>query len=71
MFWKGPIFTRDGFRELGLNLESCEIIDSVDGEEDGKWASYYESGKVFLEQRSLLPAFFGKILKQILQLYLM
>ena len=35
MFWKGPIFTRDGFRELGLNLESCEIIDSVDGEEDG------------------------------------
>ena len=35
MFWKGPVFSRDGFKGEGVNLESCEIIDSVDGEEDG------------------------------------
>jgi len=35
MFWKGPVFSRDGFKGVGLNLESCEIAESMDGEEDG------------------------------------
>ena len=35
MFWKGPVFTRDGFKGSGLNLESCDIVDRVDGEENG------------------------------------
>ena len=35
MFWKGPVFTRDGFQDEGLELKSCEIIDELDGAEDG------------------------------------
>jgi len=35
MFWKGPVFSRDGFKGVGLNLESCEIAESMDGVEDG------------------------------------
>jgi len=35
MFWKGPVFSRDGFKGVGLNLESCEIAESMDGGEDG------------------------------------
>ena len=35
MFWKGPVFTRAGFKGSGLNLESCDVVDNVDGEEHG------------------------------------
>ena len=35
MFWKGPVFSRDGFKGVGLNLESSEIAESMDGVEDG------------------------------------
>jgi len=35
MFWKGPVFTRGGFKGSGLNLESCDVVDNVDGEENG------------------------------------
>tara|TARA_B100001123_G_scaffold436972_1_gene568322 strand:+ start:964 stop:1941 length:978 start_codon:yes stop_codon:yes gene_type:complete len=35
MFWKGPVFTRSGFKGRGLNLENCKIVDGVDGREDG------------------------------------
>ena len=32
MFWKGPVFTRGGFKGSGINLESCDVVDNVDGE---------------------------------------
>ena len=35
MFWKGPVFTRNGFKGSGLNLESCDVVDNIDGEENG------------------------------------
>ena len=35
MFWKGPVFTRDGFQGRGLELKDCEIVDKLDGPEDG------------------------------------
>ena len=35
MFWKGPVFTKDGFRNRTINLENCEVVEGVDGEEDG------------------------------------
>ena len=35
MFWKGPVFTKTGFKGQGISLESCEIIETLDGEEDG------------------------------------
>ena len=35
MFWKGPVFTRDGFQGKGLELKGCEIVDKLDGSEDG------------------------------------
>ena len=35
MFWKGPVFTKTGFKGQGVSLESCEIIETLDGEEDG------------------------------------
>lgn len=35
MFWKGPVFTKDGFRNRTINLENCEVVEGFDGEEDG------------------------------------
>ena len=35
MFWKGPVFTRDGFVEKGVDLENCNIINGISGEENG------------------------------------
>ena len=35
MFWKGPVFTKDGFRNRTINLENCEVVEGGDGEEDG------------------------------------
>ncbi len=35
MYWKGPVFTRDGFVEKGVDLENCNIINSISGEENG------------------------------------
>jgi cytosine/adenosine deaminase-related metal-dependent hydrolase len=35
MFWKGPVFTKDGFTGKGIDLETCSIADALDGEEDG------------------------------------
>ena len=35
MFWKGPVFTRDGFVEKGVDLENCDIINDINGEENG------------------------------------
>ena len=35
MFWKGPVFTRDGFRNQTIDLENCEVSDGVDGAADG------------------------------------
>ena len=35
MFWKGPVFTKDGFAGKGIDLETCSIADTLDGSEDG------------------------------------
>ena len=35
MFWKGPVFTRNGFVGKGIDLENCNIISDVDGDENG------------------------------------
>ena len=35
MFWKGPVFTKTGFKGQGINLENCEIIETLNGKEDG------------------------------------
>ena len=35
MFWKGPVFTRSGFVGKGIDLENCNIISDVDGDENG------------------------------------
>ena len=35
MYWKGPVFTRDGFVEKGVDLENCNIINGISGEENG------------------------------------
>ena len=35
MFWKGPVFTKDGFTEEGIDLKTCSIADTLDGDEDG------------------------------------
>ena len=35
MFWKGAVFTRDGFVEKGVDLENCNIINGISGEENG------------------------------------
>ena len=35
MFWKGPVFTRDGFVEKGVDLENCNIINGISGKENG------------------------------------
>ena len=35
MFWKGPVFTKDGFTGKGIDLETCSIADTLDGSEDG------------------------------------
>jgi len=35
MFWKGAVFTREGFVGKGIDLESCSIVDNIDGEENG------------------------------------
>ena len=35
MFWKGPVFTKDGFRGEGIDLEGCKIVTKLDGNEDG------------------------------------
>ena len=35
MFWKGPVFTKDGFTGEGINLETCRIADTLNGGEDG------------------------------------
>ena len=35
MFWKGPVFTKDGFTGEGINLETCSIANTLDGGEDG------------------------------------
>ena len=35
MFWKGPVFTKDGFAGKGIDLETCSITDTLDGDEDG------------------------------------
>ena len=34
MFWKGPLFTKDGFIDTCIDLETCEFI-SKEKEEDG------------------------------------
>ena len=34
MFWKGPLFTKKGFIDTCINLETCEFVDT-DKEEDG------------------------------------
>ena len=35
MFWKGPVFTRNGFRNQTIDLENCEVSDGFDGAADG------------------------------------
>ena len=35
MFWKGPVFTKDGFRNQTINLEDCEITEGFEGGADG------------------------------------
>ena len=35
MFWKGPVFTRNGFVGKGIDLENCNIISDIDGDENG------------------------------------
>lgn len=35
MFWKGPVFTKDGFRNQTINLENCEITEGFEGGADG------------------------------------
>ena len=35
MFWKGPVFTRDGFVGRGIDLENCSIVNDLDGDENG------------------------------------
>ena len=34
MFWKGPLFTKDGFIDTCIDLETCEFINK-EKEEDG------------------------------------
>jgi len=35
MFWKGPVFTKDGFIDQTINLENCEVDSNFEGDEDG------------------------------------
>ena len=35
MFWKGPVFTSDGFVGKGIYLENCSIANEIEGEESG------------------------------------
>ncbi len=35
MFWKGAVFTRDGFVNQTINLENCEVDSNFEGDEDG------------------------------------
>ena len=35
MFWKGPVFTSEGFVEKGIDLENCSITNNIEGEENG------------------------------------
>ena len=35
MFWKGPVFTKDGFTGKGIDLKTCSIADALDDGEDG------------------------------------
>ena len=35
MFWKGPVFTKDGFIDQTINLENCEVNSNFEGDEDG------------------------------------
>ena len=30
MFWKGPVFTKDGFTGKGIDLGTCSIADTLD-----------------------------------------
>ena len=34
MFWKGPLFTKDGFVDTSIDLETCELVNK-NKEEDG------------------------------------
>ena len=34
MFWKGPLFTKKGFVDTCIDLETCEFVEN-DKEEDG------------------------------------
>ena len=34
MFWKGPLFTKDGFVDTCIDLETCELVNK-NKEEDG------------------------------------
>ena len=35
MFWKGPVFTSEGFVGKGIDLENCSIANDIEGEESG------------------------------------
>ena len=35
MFWKGPVFTKKGFVDQTIDLQTCTISDGVEGEIDG------------------------------------
>ena len=35
MFWKGPVFTKDGFVDQTINLENCEVDSDFKDGEDG------------------------------------
>ena len=35
MFWKGPVFTKEGFIDQTINLENCEVDSNFEGDEDG------------------------------------
>ena len=35
MFWKGPVFTSEGFVAKGIDLENCSVANNIEGEENG------------------------------------
>ena len=35
MFWKGPVFTKNGFVDQTIDLQSCTVSDGFEEEADG------------------------------------
>ena len=57
MFWKGPLFTKKGFVDTCINLETCEFVDKTK-EEDGILVPLFRNCHTHLgdtEARKSLP----------------